>query len=112
MKEEETKLKNIEKCKEKYVVGNEMDYVTCVYSEVRKYERDKKLAARGMKALLRLAQRKGPSTPITIDELAEESGLPPKFSVGMWPWLQAGIVGYVIRDDFYSAIEKVLGERD
>ena len=106
-------LEFVKKCKDKYVVGNEMDYVTCVYSGVRKYAGEKKLAESGMKALLRLAQRRGPSTPITFDELAEESDIdPPRQSLGMWPWLQAGIVGYVIRDDFYSAIERELGERD
>ena len=106
--------KYIDKCKEKYVVGNEIDYVNCVYSGVQGHARDQKLAEKGMKAMLRLAQRKGSSTPITLDEVFEESGNLPESTptAGLWPWLHAGIVGFVIRDDFYSAIEKKFGERE
>lgn len=103
----------VEECKKKYVKGDEMGYVECVYSGVKNHAREEKLAERGMKALLHLAQKRGASTPITVDELSNQSGIDPSQTPtrGLWPWLQAGIVGFVIRDNFYSVIEKVLGEK-
>lgn len=68
-------LKYIGECKKKYVKGNEIGYVTCVYSGVKKHAGRERLAERGIKAMLQLAQKRGLSTPITVDELSEQSGI-------------------------------------
>jgi hypothetical protein len=104
----------VKECKKKYVKGDEMGHVACVYSGVKNHAGEEELAERGIRASLRLAQKRGPSTPITVDELSEQSGINPDQTptLGLWPWLQAGIVGFVFRDNFYSAIQKVLDEHD
>ncbi len=103
----------VEKCKKNYVKGSEIDYVECVYSEVKNHAGKERLAERGIEALLHLAKEIGASNPITVDELSEQSGIDPRQTPtrGLWPWLQAGIVGFVIRDEFYHAVAKVLSER-
>ena len=104
--------KYVKDCNMMRVKGDEVGYIECIYSGVKTYGGKGKLAERGMKALVHLAKERGASTPIPIGDLYEQSGIHPDQTptCGLWPWLEAGVVGFLIMPEFYQAVEQVLSD--
>jgi len=61
--------KYTEDCKRKYVRGKDVEYVKCVLSGIKKYEDDRKVLRRAMKALLEISEKQG-----SIQTKVKESG--------------------------------------
>ena len=106
----------IEDCKAKYEkTKSEKEYVECLLERIRIQSRKQRLQEHGVRALFELTKERGCGVLAPIHDLRKQSGISSKQSqtCGLWGWVDAGVVDcfYKINENFYQAVEQVLGNR-
>jgi len=114
-------LEYVKDCKMKYVRGNEVEYVKCVFSGICNHQRDEEVVKRATKALLELSKEQGRDRFTSRKAILSRAGFERYKgpNSGLWPWLkknadvieqEEGRRRYRIRNEFYLAIEQALSE--